>query len=58
MIDFSRARLSHFIVHYAGNKGLGEELVLSDAEFEFKDEFVKDTVLRYFQTPFKTDIRK
>ncbi len=56
MIDFTRAELSHFIIHYVGNKGLGEELTLSDKCFEFKDEFVKDTVLRYFQTPFKTDI--
>lgn len=56
MIDFTRAELTHFIIHYVGNKGLGEELTLSDACFEFKDEFVKDTVLRYFQGPFKTDI--
>lgn len=56
MIDFSRAELSHFIIHYVGNKGLGEELTLSKECFEFKDDFVKETVLRYFQTPFKTDI--
>ncbi len=56
MIEFTRAELSHFIIHYVGNKGLGEELTLSDTCFEFKDDFVKDTVLRYFQTPFKTDI--
>ena len=56
MIDFSRAELRHFIIHYVGNKGLGEELTLSEQCFEFKDDFVKETVLRYFQTPFKTDI--
>ncbi|MGZ3930896.1 MAG: nucleoid-associated protein [Bacteroidia bacterium] len=56
MIDFTRAELTHLIVHYVGNKGLGEELTLSEACFEFKDDFVKETVLRYFQTPFKTDI--
>src|SRR5574343_145440 len=56
MIDFSRAQLSHFIIHYVGNNGLGEELTLSENCFEFKDEFVKETVLRYFQTPFKTDV--
>ncbi len=56
MIDFSRAELMHFILHYVGNKGLGEELTLSKECFEFKDDFVKETVLRYFQTPFKTDI--
>lgn len=56
MIDFSRALLTHFCVHFVGNKGLGEELTLSDKVFEFKDDFVKETVLRYFLNPFKTDI--
>lgn len=56
MIDFSRAELTHFIIHYVGNKGLGEELTLSEQTFEFTDDFVKETVLRYFLTPFKLDI--
>lgn len=56
MIDFSRAQLTHFIVHFVGNKGLGEELTYSEKLIEFKDDFVKETVLRYFLTPFKTDI--
>ena len=56
MIDFTRAQLTHFIIHYVGNKGLGEELTMSDNVFEFKDDFVKETVLRYFLSPFKTDI--
>jgi hypothetical protein len=56
MIDFTRAQLTHFIVHFVGNKGSGEELTLSETTFEFKDDFVRDTVLRYFLTPFKTDI--
>ena len=56
MIDFSRAQLTHFCIHFVGNKGLGEELTYSEKVFEFKDDFVKETVLRYFLTPFKTDI--
>jgi hypothetical protein len=56
MIDFTRAQLTHFIIHFVGNKGGGEELTLSENVFEFKDDFVKDTVLRYFLSPFKTDI--
>jgi hypothetical protein len=56
MIDFSRAELTHFIVHFVGNKGLGEELTCSEKVIEFKDDFVRETVLRYFLTPFKTDI--
>ncbi len=56
MIDFSRAQLTHFVVHFVGNKGLGEELTLSEKTIEFKDDFVKETVLRYFLSPFKTDV--
>lgn len=56
MIDFTRAQLTHFSVHFVGNKGLGEELTCSQKAFEFKDDFVKETVLRYFLSPFKTDI--
>jgi hypothetical protein len=56
MIDFSRAHLAHFTIHFIGNKGSGEEMTLSEKEIEFKDDFVKETLLRYFLTPFKTDI--
>lgn len=56
MIDFSRAQLTHFVIHFAGNKGLGEELTLSENVIEFKDDFVKETLLRYFLQPFKTDV--
>ena len=56
MIDFSRSQLTHFTVHYVGNKGLGEELTLSESTIELTDDFVKETLLRYFLAPFKTDI--
>lgn len=56
MIDFSRAELTQFTIHYVGNKGLGEELTLNDELVSFKDDFIKETLLRYFLTPFKTDI--
>jgi len=56
MIDFSRAQLTHFAIHFVGNKGLGEELTLSDNVIEISDEFVKETMLRYFLNPFKTDV--
>ncbi len=56
MIDFSRAQLTHFAINFVGNKGLGEELTLSQNLIEFKDDFVKETLLRYFLQPFKTDI--
>lgn len=56
MIDFTRAALTHFCIHYVGNKSLGEELTLSDNAYSFKDEFVRDSLLRYFLSPFKTDV--
>lgn len=56
MIDFTRAELTHFITHYVGNKGLGEELTLSEKEISISDDFLKDTVIRYLTGPFKTDI--
>jgi hypothetical protein len=56
MIDFTRSNMTHFIIHVVGNKGLGEELTLSDKLIEFKDDFVKETLLRYLLSPFKSQI--
>ncbi len=56
MIDYTRTELNEFTVHYAGNNGNGEELSYSKELFKFKDDFVKDTIQRYFLTPFKNDI--
>jgi hypothetical protein len=56
MIDFSRAQLANFTIHFVGNKGSGEEMTLSEKEIQIKDEFVKETLLRYFLSAFKTDI--
>jgi len=56
MIDFTRSELTHFTTHYVGNKGLGEELTLNDKQVEISDDFIKDTLLRYLTSPFKTDI--
>ena len=56
MIDFTRASLSHLSLHYVGNKGLGEELTSANKLLDIQDEFVKDTLIRYFTAPFKTDI--
>ena len=47
MIDFTRSELTHFVIHYVGNKGLGEDLTLSDKTIQIKDDFLKDTVMRY-----------
>ena len=39
MIDFSKAQLMHFAIHFVGNKSLGEELTLSNKAIKFKDDF-------------------
>lgn len=56
MIDFTRSQLTNFTTHYVGNKGLGEEMTLTNKKIEISDDFLKDTVMRYFTSPFKTDI--
>lgn len=56
MINFSRAQLTYFSIHYVGNKGLGEELGLSEKTIQLKDDFLKETLHRYLLSPFKTDI--
>lgn len=56
MIEFKRSELTSFAVHYVGNKGNGEEVSFSKEQFKFKEEFVKETLLNFFLTPFKTDI--
>lgn len=56
MIDFTRAQLNQFYVSFVGNKGLGEELTLSETEFKLEDDFLKETLIRYFTQNFKTDI--
>lgn len=56
MIDFTRTTMTHFTVHFIGNKGLGEETVLNEKSISFKDDFIKETTLRYLLSPFKNDV--
>jgi hypothetical protein len=56
MIDFTRAGLELLCVHYVGNKGLGEELTLSENVVNLNNDFLNNTVMRYFSSPFKDDI--
>lgn len=56
MLDFNRASIEHFAVHYIGNKGNGEDVVFSKKEFVFKQDFVKDALLSFFLQPFKNDV--
>jgi len=56
MIEFTRADLDLLSIHYVGNKGLGEELTLSDNTVKINDDFLKMTIMNYLTNPFKEDI--
>ncbi|HWY33810.1 MAG TPA: nucleoid-associated protein, partial [Nitrosopumilaceae archaeon] len=56
MLEFTRVEMEQFAVHYTGNKANGEELTHSGKVFQFKEDFVKDSLLKYFLTPFRNDI--
>ncbi len=56
MIDFSRTQLTHTIVHYVGNKGIGEAITIAEKCTVFTSDFEKETLLRYFLAPFRNDI--
>ena len=56
MLDFSEARLQQMAVHFVGNKGRGEELVLARNIFQPKEELVSDLLLKYFLFPFKGEV--
>ena len=56
MIDYRRAGLMDLSVHFTGNKGNGEELKLSNKPFQFKDETLKELLMHYFLSPFKSGI--
>lgn len=56
MLDFSEVKMQQMVIHHVGNKGRGEDLIISRDLFEPKEELVKDLLLRYFLSPFKGDV--
>ena len=56
MFNFNEVKLEHLAIHKVGNKTREEEeLLLSASELNISDEFVKETLMRYFLTGFKSD---
>lgn len=56
MFNFNEVKLEHLAIHKVGNKTReDEELLLSASELTISDEFVKETLMRYFLTGFKSD---
>lgn len=56
MIEFTRADLDLVSIHYVGNKGLGDDLTLTEKTVKMDDDFLKLTIMNYFTHPFKDDI--
>jgi hypothetical protein len=56
MLDFSEVQLGPMAIHYVGNKGRGEDLVLSRNAFQPKEELVRDLLIKYFLSPFKGEV--
>lgn len=52
MFDFTQIQLNDISVHQVGNKGLGEDLILSHRLLQI-DDSVKDLLQQYFLHPFK-----
>lgn len=56
MFNFNEIKLDHLAIHKVGNKSRAQEpLMLSAGELKISDDFVKETLMRYFLTGFKSD---
>lgn len=56
MIDFTRADMSALTTHYVGNSGLGEEMVITEKPYQFKNAVVKEVFFNFLLSGFKNDI--
>lgn len=55
MFSFDDVSLEHFIVHYVGNQVQDQPLTLSEGALVLEDDTVRDLLLRYFLSSFKSD---
>jgi hypothetical protein len=56
MVDFSNAYLKELIVHFAGNSGNQEDLILSASPARVDDEMLRDLLVKHFLFPFSKDM--
>lgn len=56
MIEFTRSRLSKIATHFVGNSGLGEQNIISDKLYHFRDDNVKEIFFNFLVSGFKNDI--
>lgn len=56
MIEFKRSESAGIVIHYVGNKGLGEEITFAKTPNRISDDWVKETLFQYFVKSFKSDV--
>lgn len=53
VLNFEQARIEKMSVHFVGNRTAGEQLNITDGQFQLNDEILYDAIKRYFFNPFK-----
>ena len=56
MLDFTDTSLDKIVIHHVGNKNIDEGLNLSKEELSFKDETIKEILLKYFLSSFRSNV--
>ena len=56
MIDYSAVKLKTLVVHQVGNSLQEEGMKLSRQPMVFKEELIKELLMKYFLSPFKGDV--
>lgn len=55
MLEFGEVKLKNIIIHHVGNSLQEEGMKLSRGCFQFKEDIVKELLLKYFLSPFKAE---
>ncbi len=56
MLDFTDTCLDRIVIHHVGNKNNDEGLKLSKEEMSFKEDTIKEILLKYFLSSFRSDL--
>jgi len=56
MFDFTDTSLDKIAVHHVGNKNIDEGLDLSNEELSFKEDDIKEILLKYFLSSFRSNL--
>ncbi|MFN3404790.1 MAG: nucleoid-associated protein [Cytophagaceae bacterium] len=56
MLEFGEVKLKNLIIHKVGNSLQEEGIVIAQKPLVFKEDIVKELLLKYFLSPFKGDV--